>query len=66
MAEKAGRVGRKRINSEAAMARYPAGTLARIEAVLRPGEKLADFLREITEAEIKRRGKKRDRPKPHN
>ena len=53
------RVGRKQINSEATSARFRAGTLARINAVLEAGEKLADFLRDTVEAEIKRREKKK-------
>jgi hypothetical protein len=53
------RVGRKRINSEATVARFRAGTLARINAVLEADEKLADFLRDTIEAEIKRREKKK-------
>jgi len=55
------RVGRKRINSEATSARFRAGTLARIAAVLdtAAGEKLADFVRDTVEAEIKRRERKK-------
>jgi hypothetical protein len=53
------RVGRKRINSEAAAARFRAGTLERLNAVLGDGEKLADFLRDTVEAEINRREKKK-------
>jgi hypothetical protein len=55
------RVGRKRINSEATSARFRAGTLARIAAVLDAdtGEKLADFVRDTVEAEIKRRERKK-------
>jgi hypothetical protein len=53
------RVGRKRINSEATSARFRAGTLARIAAVLKTGEKLADFFRDTVEAEIKRRERKK-------
>ena len=58
------RVGRKQINSEATVARFRAGTLARIDAVLKAEEKRADFFRDTVEAEIKRReGKKRARRK---
>ena len=48
-------VGRKRINDEQMPARFPAGTLARIDAVLRPGEKRADVIRIGVERELKRR-----------
>jgi len=36
-------------------ARFPAGTLAKISAVLAEGEARSDFLREATEREILRR-----------
>ena len=49
------RVGRKRINDEATPARFPAGTLARLDAVLNEKEKRSDFIREAVEREIKRR-----------
>lgn len=48
-------VGRKRINDEQMPARFPAGTFARIDAVLRPGEKRADLIRSGVERELKRR-----------
>ena len=53
------RVGRKRINSEATAARFRAGTLARIDAVLDVDEKRADFFRDTVEAEINRRERKK-------
>jgi hypothetical protein len=59
MKERANRVGRKRINSEATAARFRAGTLARIDAVLAADEKRADFFRDTVEAEIKRRERKK-------
>ncbi|WP_353461234.1 YlcI/YnfO family protein [Sphingomonas faeni] len=37
------------------MARFPPGTLARIKALLRPGETVADFMRESVEMEMRRR-----------
>jgi metal-responsive CopG/Arc/MetJ family transcriptional regulator len=51
------RVGRKRINEEQMPARFPAGTLARIDAVLDPetNEKRADLIRKAVERELKRR-----------
>jgi len=51
------RVGRKRINHEQLPARFPAGTLARIDAVLDPetNEKRSDMVREAVERELKRR-----------
>jgi len=48
-------VGRRRINEEQMPARFPAGTLARIDAVLEDKEKRADLLREAVEREIERR-----------
>jgi hypothetical protein len=36
-------------------ARFPNGTFARIEAVLRDGEDRTDFVREAVEKELKRR-----------
>ena len=53
------RVGRKQINSEQTVARFRAGTLARIDAVLHADEKRADFFRDTVEAEIKRRERKK-------
>jgi hypothetical protein len=52
------RVGRKRINDEQTPARFPAGTLARIDAVLVEKEKRADLIRDAVEREIKRREQK--------
>jgi metal-responsive CopG/Arc/MetJ family transcriptional regulator len=53
-------VGRKRINEEQTPARFPAGTLARIDAVLDPekNEKRSDLIREAVERELKRRERK--------
>lgn len=48
-------MGRKKINDEQMPARFPAGTLARIDAVLADGEKRSDLLREAVERELKRR-----------
>lgn len=48
-------VGRPKINDEQTPARFPAGTLARIDAVLDAGEKRSDMIREAVEREIKRR-----------
>ena len=49
--------GRPQINEEQTPARFPKGTLKRIDAVLDPetNEKRADFLREAVERELKRR-----------
>jgi hypothetical protein len=49
------RVGRKRINDEATPARFPKGTLARLDALLDEKEKRSDFIREAVEREIRRR-----------
>jgi len=48
-------VGRKRINDEQMPARFPKGTLARIDDLLADKEKRADFIREAVEREIRRR-----------
>jgi metal-responsive CopG/Arc/MetJ family transcriptional regulator len=48
-------MGRKRINEDHTPARLPAGTLDRIEAVLREREKRSDFIRTAIERELKRR-----------
>lgn len=48
-------VGRKQINHEQMPARFPEGTLARMDAVLQPKEKRADLVREAVEREIARR-----------
>lgn len=55
-----GRVGRKKINDEQTPARFPAGTLARIDAVLDrdENEKRSDLIREAVERELKRRERK--------
>ena len=49
------RVGRKQINHEQMPARFPEGTLARIDAVLEDREKRSDFIREAVEKELGRR-----------
>jgi hypothetical protein len=51
------RMGRKRINEEQTPARFPAGTLDRIDAVLDDGEKRSDLIRNAVERELKRREK---------
>lgn len=48
-------MGRKQINFEQIPARFPAGTLARIDAVLDEKEKRSDLIREAVERELKRR-----------
>ena len=53
------RVGRKQINHEQTPARFPEGTLARIDAVLSEKEKRSDLIREAVEREIDRREKLR-------
>jgi hypothetical protein len=62
-------VGRKRINDEQTPARFPAGTLARLDAVLGKGEKRADLLREAVRREIERRergGRQARTPQNHH
>jgi hypothetical protein len=48
-------MGRKRINDEEMPARFPAGTLARMDAVLGDKEKRADLLRDAVIRELARR-----------
>ena len=48
-------MGRKQINHEAMPARFPAGTLARMDDVLDEEEARADFIRAAIERELKRR-----------
>lgn len=55
------RVGRIKINDEQTPARFPLGTLQRIDAVLAEKEKRSDFIREAVENELKRR--EREKPK---
>ena len=52
-------MGRKKINDEQTPARFPAGTLARIDAALGEGEKRSDLIREAVERELKRRARHR-------
>jgi hypothetical protein len=53
------RMGRPKINDEQTPARFPEGTLDRIEAVLKDGEARSDFIRTAVESELKRRERKR-------
>jgi metal-responsive CopG/Arc/MetJ family transcriptional regulator len=50
-------MGRKQINEEQMPARFPGGTLDRIDRVLdlETNEKRSDFIREAVERELKRR-----------
>lgn len=48
-------VGRKKINDEQTPARFPEGTLDRIDAVLDLKEKRSDFIRLAVERELHRR-----------
>jgi hypothetical protein len=50
-------VGRPKINDEQTPARFPAGTLARIDAACREKEKRSDFIREAVERELERRSR---------
>lgn len=52
-------MGRKQINHEQMPARFPEGTLARMDAVLDEGEKRSDLIREAVERELKRRERHR-------
>ena len=51
-------MGRRQINEEQTPARFPGGTLDRIDRVLEEGEKRSDFIREAVDRELKRREKK--------
>lgn len=51
-------MGRKQINGEQYLAKFPEGTLARIEELLEAKEPRASFIREAVEREIKRRERK--------
>jgi hypothetical protein len=48
-------MGRKRINGEVYLAKFPDGTLERIDRVLEAKEPRAAFVREAVDREIKRR-----------
>jgi metal-responsive CopG/Arc/MetJ family transcriptional regulator len=51
-------MGRKQINHEQMPARFPEGTLERMDAVLAEGEKRSDLIREAVDRELKRRERK--------
>ena len=51
-------MGRPKINDEQTPARFPKGTLERIETVLRDGENRSDFIRKSVETELKKRERK--------
>lgn len=53
-------MGRKQINHEQTPARFPEGTLDRIDSVLEEGEKRADLIREAVERELRRRERHSD------
>lgn len=50
-------VGRPKINDEQTPARFPGGTLERIDRVLAEREKRSDFIREAVGRELERREK---------
>lgn len=54
-------MGRKRINDEQTPARFPEGTLERMDSLLAEGEKRADLIREAVERELARRERTRKR-----
>lgn len=47
--------GRPQINHEQTPARFPDGTLKRIDATLEEGESRGEFIRKAVERELKRR-----------
>jgi predicted DNA-binding protein len=53
-------VGRKKVNFEQMAARFPEGTLARIDGARRDAETRTTFVQEAVEREIERR----EKPKP--
>jgi metal-responsive CopG/Arc/MetJ family transcriptional regulator len=53
----------ERVAVEEVVARFPAGTLAEIDCVLRDGEKRSEMIRAAVAAEIAARSAKR-KPKP--
>jgi hypothetical protein len=57
-------VGRKRINEEQMPARFPLGTIERIDRVLSEKEKRADFVRDAVARELARREKAVKKPDP--
>jgi hypothetical protein len=56
-------MGRKRINEEVMPARFPAGTLERMDDVLEEKETRADLLRRAVERELKRLERRNPRRK---
>jgi hypothetical protein len=55
-------MGRRQINFEKMPARFPAGTMTRMDAVLAPdGETRTDLLREAVERELRRRERRQER-----
>jgi hypothetical protein len=57
-------MGRKKRWAEDMQARFPRGTFARIQAVLRDQEDRTDFVREAVERELKRRHMAESRTTP--
>jgi hypothetical protein len=51
-------MGRKQINGEQYLAKFPEGTLERIDAALEDKEPRAAFIREAVERELKRRDRR--------
>jgi metal-responsive CopG/Arc/MetJ family transcriptional regulator len=48
-------MGRKQINDEQMPARFPAGTLERMDAVLKERERRSELVRHAVERELRRR-----------
>jgi hypothetical protein len=57
-------MGRRKVNFESVVARFPEGTLRWIDGVLREGESRAQFLREAVERELERRERGEDSQGP--
>lgn len=54
-------MGRKKINDEQTPARFPAGTLKRIDSLLGERERRSDLIRKAVERELREREKKAER-----
>jgi hypothetical protein len=54
-------MGRKQINDEQMPGRFRAGTLARMDAVLKEREKRSDLLRQAVDRELQRRERLEDK-----
>jgi hypothetical protein len=56
------RMGRKKLWPERTAVKFPAGTFARVAAVLEEKEDRTDFFRKAVERELKRREREKQKP----